>query len=247
MESARHIQQNTLGLDDDLDTVELIQEIERAFSVSLPDERLQTVNTVGQLFSLVREAYPTPGAGECPSSMTFYRLRRAIEATGDDAGIRPGTLLGALRASPRHIRRRMRNAEGLEIPSLVNGPLGNLGGILLLMSLPVFLLGPPFTREPWVAALGLLGIVTATFMFIQDGMRFSASTPTIGDLTREIVNFNRGPLFRKGARPADAQELWLSFRRVVASQCESIHAEDIVPDTVILQSEFDRLRSAARR
>lgn len=71
---------SSLGLQDDLDDIDLIEDVEGAFGFQLSDCDLSHCRTVGDLFELVKARLPTRGlVGNCATAMTFYRLRRAIQ------------------------------------------------------------------------------------------------------------------------------------------------------------------------
>ena len=71
----------SLELAGDLDDVELVEDIEKAFGVRLPDGELSNCHTVGDLFDLVLARIPdrSATADRCATAMCFYRLRRAVQ------------------------------------------------------------------------------------------------------------------------------------------------------------------------
>ena len=71
---------NTLGLDDDLDGVELLIAIHRAFDVEISNEDAGTINTMGDLHDLLMSKFEDTGGEKCHTSMAFYRVRRALKA-----------------------------------------------------------------------------------------------------------------------------------------------------------------------
>jgi len=64
-----------------LDTVELVMELEDAFSLAMPDEDAEKIQTIGDTVSYIvgrlRLMSPAP-LGHCHTSRAFYRLRREM-------------------------------------------------------------------------------------------------------------------------------------------------------------------------
>lgn len=76
------------GLDDDLDGVELVQDVEAAFGLHLPEDELSRCNTVVDLLKLIEERLPTSEIQEqrCATAMCFYRARRSLHQCGRQVG-----------------------------------------------------------------------------------------------------------------------------------------------------------------
>src|SRR5260370_30722052 len=84
---------NTLGLDDDLDAVEVFSNLETSFSIRFTDAEASAWRTVGDIYSTLRSRVSNSGkrAGRCATAMTFYRLRRAPSRLGIDTRPQPHT------------------------------------------------------------------------------------------------------------------------------------------------------------
>ena len=54
-EKVKKIIVDKLGVDDSLDTVELIMEFEKEFNVSIPDDQAEHIGTVGQAIKYLEE------------------------------------------------------------------------------------------------------------------------------------------------------------------------------------------------
>src|SRR5215469_17808191 len=81
---------NSLGLDDDLDGVELVRDIERAFQIKITDEEATNIFVVGELHELLVQKLSTDEGGrKCASAMAFYRLRNALRRQGIDHQLVP--------------------------------------------------------------------------------------------------------------------------------------------------------------
>lgn len=64
-----------------LDSVELILSIEEEFGIEFPDEVLDKITTVGQIYDYLREQLRSIPSSTCFTQRLFYRLRRAIMQT----------------------------------------------------------------------------------------------------------------------------------------------------------------------
>ena len=62
---------NTLGLDDDLDGVELVRDSEKAFEIKIANNEAERLLTVGQLYDLLLSKIPVDDAQrKCASAMS---------------------------------------------------------------------------------------------------------------------------------------------------------------------------------
>ena len=150
-----------------LDAVELLIEIEAAFGISLHDEDVSQVVTVGQLYeSVCCSLSATDRLSCCLSAAAFYRVRQLlISVTGAERShVRPRTdmqtLIPALRRKAAW--RRMARSSDLRLPSLALPRWGVPLAIVLtalLISLAVFAVG-------WPLSLILVapGLVVAVWM-----------------------------------------------------------------------------------
>jgi acyl carrier protein len=103
-----------------LDSVEIVLRIEDEFSISLPDDELSSVRTVGELYELVLSKLDTTPA--CLSSKAFYRTRQAlVECLGlPRQSIRPSTPLDSLLPRTSLVQKWQEIADrtGLALPPL---------------------------------------------------------------------------------------------------------------------------------
>ena len=89
---------NTLGLDDDLDGVELARDLEESFGVKFSDKEASACQTVGDIFRflLARLPHQSSKIDRCASAMAFYRLRTAVSARGVALRRTPATRLAKI-------------------------------------------------------------------------------------------------------------------------------------------------------
>ncbi len=62
----------------DLDSVELILDAEASFGISLADDEMAGIVTVGQFYDAIMRELPGPEKRFCLSAVTFHRLRQAL-------------------------------------------------------------------------------------------------------------------------------------------------------------------------
>jgi acyl carrier protein len=105
-----------------LDFVEIILQIEESFAISLPDEEVQAVSTVGDLQRLVSAKLTGTDASACLSSLAFCRVRRGIcEVWGlDRRAVRPETPIASFAGRGGLTRdwERLAEATQLVLPAL---------------------------------------------------------------------------------------------------------------------------------
>lgn len=106
---------NDLGLAGDGDEVELIQEIEATFGISLSAEDLAQSPTVGDLYRLVERP---PGPRHCSTAAAFFRMRAVVNRTGFTPDVSVRSIVGP--EGYGRWRRTMAARTGLRFPT---GPL----------------------------------------------------------------------------------------------------------------------------
>ncbi|HSM94959.1 MAG TPA: hypothetical protein VLT91_02870 [Rhizomicrobium sp.] len=127
---------NTLGLDDDLDSVELVQDIEKAFDIQITDAEAERTLVVGDLYDLLLSKIPTNDTNKkCASAMIFYRLRRAIRNLGIESELKPATDMHFLETGgTRSCFKKIEAETGLQLPTPQLMWIGNTGCLMLLIS-----------------------------------------------------------------------------------------------------------------
>jgi hypothetical protein len=202
----------TLGLIGDLDDVELLQDVERAFDVRLPDGELTRCTTVGDIFELVVSQLPEgfTTADRCASTMCFYRVRRVILTFDPGIELRPSTPIEALRRfSIRRLYRAFERDAGLTPPSACLSGWG-ITFLLLALALPV---GLSASAQPWWSAAVAAAI--AVCLYRLSPVRLPPGISTVGDLVDHMAARNLAVLAADGARLRPA-EAWTAFRKVCA-------------------------------
>jgi len=235
---------NTLGLDDELDSVELLIAIERALDVKISDQEASTVATMGDLHQIVASKLEGAGGEKCRTSMAFYRARRALQAVTGRNDIRPETPLSGLRAgSPRSLFAEAQEHCDLRLAPLSGTNMSGIGALLIvavLVGAPILLIAK---INGWLILSLAAGFIASGVALIRlDPLSFGRDMQTVGDLARIMVSDNYGALVRLGGR-SDADAVWAALVELAARGSESLTAEEIEPGTIILQSQFQKAQA----
>lgn len=214
------------------DAEDLIRELELAFGTSFG--RKLDWTKAGDVLRAVEEQLPSSAAPSwCASSMTFYRLRRAVR---DELDLSPSPntpLYDVLGPKPSTIAKKLAAASGLRI----NGPgltwRGGLGCLTLLAAfLPLFSgLGEP---GMWMVLAGMVGL--GAVLLKTDPGRYAART--FGDWARSVSHQNAGLLMRLGgdSRP---KSVWASVASILETH-SGVPSEQIGYETALWPQEKKR-------
>jgi len=217
-----------------LDSVELILEAEEAFGISLADDEMTKIVTVGQFYDAIMRELPRPEKKFCLSAVTFHRLHQPIlTVTGRKRGeVRPTTRLDTL--IPRRRRKaawkKIQRLSGLRLPSL-RLPMWAVTVVVICVVLmevaAVFALHWPFN---WVSILlGFMGFIFGCC--IADavvGTGLASHFQTVGGLTKAVLATNFAKLSGEIA-DFDRNEVWESVRILVADQL-GVEVEKVTRD-----------------
>lgn len=216
---------SSLGLEGDLDDVELIRDVEAAFGQRFSDDELAECRTAGDLFALVERGLTQGSAGSCATSMCFYRLRRALQPLVESE-LRPKTPVAALdRLSVRRLHWIIQKECGLRPPLTYISVWGCLA-LAFAVALPVAAITLGFGW--WIAgASAVAGLV----LFRLAPIRLPQDLRTFGDLVRLVSARSIGTLARQGARlrPSDA---WAAFTDILSDH-SFLPKEAVAPNTLL--------------
>jgi hypothetical protein len=229
---------NTLGLDDDLDPVEAVVRLEKAFAVKIRDDEAASCSTVGDIYDLLhaRVATKLGGPGACMTSMAFYRLRRSLRGTHPGVEFRPTTPLTKY-AGPnaRRFLNRLGRDTGLQLPGPQRGWLSGLGFHLILIAV-VSSVAVAVTKGPTISYFGGIALFAAGIASIKlDPCALSGDCTTLGELATKASALNYGSLAGAGGavRPND---LWDAMTEVLSGLSE-LPRSGISRDTLILHRQ----------
>jgi hypothetical protein len=241
MHRKTQVMMNTLGLDDDLDTVEVVLNLETSFGIRFTDAEIGAWRTVGDIYSTLRSRVSNLGnrAGRCATAMTFHRLRRAgLPEMSIDARLRPDTPVKGLTAlTTKALFKQISAVSGLRMPRPKVALWGTLGMWSILASFigltTIAVFAPHWWPIPMLAAA--LGIM----LYQLDPGEIPPDCRTLGDLSRKVTGLNFGMLSNEGAELHD-KDLWNALVEVL-SEDALLPKLEIRPETLLLQKQ---LRSA---
>jgi hypothetical protein len=218
---------SSLGLQGDLDDIEMLQDVEEAFGFQFADEEISRCRTVGDLFEFIEARLPSDRlAGGCATAMAFYRLRRAFQPRVS-IKLRPKTPISAFAGVPvREMHRIIKRECDLRPPMPYVSAWG-CAVLMLVIALPVsaFAMG-----LDWCIAV--LSALPAIGIYRFAPIRLPDAVVTFGDLVELVSSRSIGALAQQGAR-LRVPEAWDAFRDVLADHT-SLSRDAIAADTLLL-------------
>ncbi|HJW41572.1 MAG TPA: hypothetical protein VJ476_10135 [Rhizomicrobium sp.] len=235
---------NTLGLGDDLDSVELVQDIEKAFDVEIANAEAERLLVVGQLYDLLVSKIPASDANKkCASAMTFYRLRQGMERLGFGRKLSPSADIRFLEKSgASRSFKRLERETGLTLPKLVMTWIGGFGCLLSVASICVAIVAALFFHRtqsflPFLMLLLLLAVGTGFAVTYLDPGKLTQDCRTLGGLSKRTAAQNFGKLAELGARNG-SEDIWNSLVDLLSNY--SLPKSEITRETYFLQSQLKR-------
>jgi hypothetical protein len=125
---------NILNIDGDDFSWDLPANIERAFGIKLTDEEINSFETVGDMFTIVKGNLNTVERSDalpCFTAAAFYALRRAMAELDPPLEVGPKSSLKHLGAAKNlpEIWRKVEERSGLALPPLVISVTTAIGGL----------------------------------------------------------------------------------------------------------------------
>ena len=220
-----------------LDAVELVMEIEEAFSITIPDDEASRLITVGDVFDyLIAHTSVPKQSAVCLSAMAFYSIRRAAMTLGATKRLRPRD--STLTALPDSNRRRywaqLQEKSELKLP-----PLRRPRWLVGICTLAVMACSAYFgVRAYQMSDSQLAGLATATAIGSIVGV-------IVGWLTRPFAVYpaNNCITFRGLAESAlglnfktlseryngaNASDIWVALRSIIVEQL-GVAPEEVKP------------------
>jgi acyl carrier protein len=220
-----------------LDTVELVLEIEDAFSIKIPDDEANAMVTVGDVFDYIvaKTSVPT-NSSVCLSAIAFYALRRAATTLGATNRLRPSDpILAILPDSHRpEYWAQLQDTSKLRLP-----PLRRANWLVTICTLGVIacsaILGVFAYRSTDSPLAGFVSVVTAG---IAVGLiagwitRPFAIYPannctTLRGLAESALGLNFKALSDR-YNGASKNDLWVALRSIIVEQL-GVSPEEVMP------------------
>ncbi len=230
-----------------LDLVELVMEVEDAFGISISDEDVPTLETVGSLHQYVSKQVGERLRTPCLTAVAFYRLRRSLMSVLQVSRneLRPSTDLRQLIPSRgrRAVWRRLQASLGLKLPE----PSLSRVSLVVVVIAPFVaglgcywgraFLGDSQTTAQWAPflAAAVAFLITLTLASYFAGA-LRADLCTVGGLARGIVAHNYTALTDQVGASRET-DLWDALRFII---CEQL---DLKPETVTKETRLADLAS----
>jgi hypothetical protein len=220
----------TLGLDDDLDPVEVVIEIEKAFDIAISASEVEAIFNVGQLFDLLRGKVQASDANrKCASAMAFYRIRSALNDLRVDIGRSPSYDLSPLhRVYTKSFVKLLEERSGLRLPQPAFSLVGKVGQAFVLVgvfgAVAAMFAALPLTfisvavggRLPTASIILLLGGAVAGGALLSiDAGRLPTSCRTLGALAARAASLSYGRLLKQGADGRDSR-IWKALVEILS-------------------------------
>jgi hypothetical protein len=234
---------NALGLDDDLDPVEVVRHLERIFDITVSNDEAKRIFKVGEFYDLLLEKIrPNDADRKCATAMTFYRIRSALRRLGYGDGLIPASDTRALeRGRTRTNLKNLEKGVGLRMPKAVSTRIGRFASFCAF----VVTLAGVFSLQPGPASafLGILAgmVLAGVALKYFDLGELPANCETLGRLTKVVAAGNCGRLVKMGARHGN-EDIWESLMEALSHY--ALPKSEITRETLFLQSQLKKRASA---
>lgn len=226
---------NTLDLDPEWGGIDLIEDIEEAFTIKVADKEAERCWTVGDLYEVICAHTPDwdEQNGSCASSAVFYRLRRSL-APNDKRAVSPHSALQRAGESPSRLLASLSKDTGLRLPSAQSTSIGIVGGYMCMVGFFGALIAL-FTGA-WIASgVAALVLAVGALLLKLDPARLPVGVATIGDLVRRTAPLNAQKLVEVGARRPDRWDVLVAL----AAEHGLLPPAEIGPETFLLRKGME--------
>jgi hypothetical protein len=229
---------NTLGLDDELDDVDLIHDVEKVTGLRFASHETRAWYTVGDIFNTLCERYAKQDrdGGKCATAMAFHRLRQAA-AQLVPGRITPDTKLDGFAGLPaRDLYAQLQKRSGLKLPPVILTYVG-VAGLLLTAAGVVAEFCALEAGLVWWEPYLALPVLGAGLMFM-DPWRGPPELRTFGQLARKVAALNFSKLLGEGAARRD-NDVWNALIETLSDHTD-LPKSMIASDTLLLQSQLKK-------
>jgi acyl carrier protein len=236
------IMANSLGLDDDLDGVELVQNLEKAFEIEISNAEAESTLTVGQLYDLLLTKIPANESDrKCASAMAFYRVRRALRNLAQGSALTPSaSILFLEERSAKATFEQLERDTGLQMPQLEISYRGTLGCLTVAVAFCAILGFATFFHPGFVSVVNVFALVVTSIavgwgILHFDSRKLPKSCSTLGGLATKVAALNYGRLSKMGASHSD-NEIWKNLLELLSEY--ALPKSEIGRGTFFLQSQL---------
>ena len=220
---------NTLDLDPEWGAIDLLEEVEASFGITIEGAVAEQIETVGDLYDTICDLTPKWDSqrGSCASSVAFYRLRRALVHIYRKS-ISPQMDIPLHGTTPSKLFSLLERETGLRLPSAPLTTPGFIGGMLFLIGIIGGMIAM-FDAAWEVAASSAVMAAAGVVLLRVDPGRLPVGVETLGDLVTRAVPLNAQKLAEMGARLPDR---W-TMLTVLAAEHGILSPAEIFSDTFL--------------
>lgn len=224
-----------------MDSLELLIDIEKAFSISIPDQEAEKIITVGDFHNVVWKHVEGREGEKCKSQSLFYILRKGFqqEFNVPRNEIRPGGSVSEL--FPEQDRRRayyaFAESTGLKLPDLVlTRPwylfLNGFGIATIIGGLGISILLAGFWNySQWIFLLPVAGIIyTILISDVLDPKRTVIESGQLRQFTKRVLANNFAELAKETGLNRKEVESVINY---IISDRHGIDLDEITPEKKI--------------
>lgn len=221
---------STINLDPQDGDIAVFGELQTAFALALTQDDVGDWRTVGDIHATLRHKLADrPNGDACATSMTFYRLRRALG--GRASGLTPNTPLASLIGpNPKRWRAELQQALNLNLPAFQLTSVGTIGCLVGFLAFFGLLVSGLFGSSV-IATGSLATLVMCVALACLDRLCLPNDLVTLGDLARAIAARNVATLLQQGARLRDA-DIWQAICAILAEETGT-PPDQIGPDSYL--------------
>lgn len=221
-----------------LDTVELVMEIEDAFSIKIPDDEASHMGTVGDVFDyIVKNTNVSTNSSTCLSAVAFYSLRRAANSLGAKDRLRPkdSTLTILPDSNRQEFWSQLQNRSELKLPPLRRPDWMVTTGTVLVFAFSIlpgyFAYQSTDSQLAGIAAAVVSGIlfgVLAGSLTKPFAVLPASNCHTLRGLAESALGLNFKTLSDR-YNSATPNDLWIALRSIIVDQL-GVSPDDVNPN-----------------
>lgn len=199
-----------------METVILLEAIERSFKIKIRDEEAVKIITIGELYDCIISKLSSNESSDCMTNRVFYKMRQALIPLTNFSRIEiaPSTSMESLVEMRDRVKiwKYLSNYTGLRLPNLVRPKW--IENVILLTFLNLMILGIVlliFFRIWSVLILSFLFLILAYKLTEKFAVYFPDYCSNLGDTVKVILGMNFGKISaEKGSW--NQRDAWNAFQ-----------------------------------
>jgi hypothetical protein len=181
-----------------METIILLEAIERSFKIKISDAEAEKIITVGELYNCIISKLGSNESSACMTNRVFYRMRQALISLTDlsRSEIAPSNSMQSLMKMRDRVKvwKYLSKFTGLRLPNLVR-PMW-MENVILLTFFTLMFLGMVlmFFRIWSVLVLSFLFLILAYKLTENFAVCFPTYCSNLGDTVKAILSMNFGKI-----------------------------------------------------